>query len=139
VPCIYNVLVSVPDLLAVIGAGCALLMVVGSLVLLYRGAITLENANPEDAIKVEFQKVLNIQTRYPALGLFVVGIVFLVMTFWFQKSMGAKVTLRGTLDTADPGDAIAVFESHLGESHIDNGNIFEMSVPCDLQEVQVTI
>ena len=60
-------LVNIPELLAVIGAVCALLMVIGSLVLLYRGTITLKEANPDEAIKVQFKELIDVQTRYPAL------------------------------------------------------------------------
>jgi len=115
-------------------------MVIGSLFLLYRGTITLQQANPEDAIKVEFQKVLNIQTRYPALGLFVVGIIFLAAAYWFQMNSGVNNTvLKGTLQTEDPGDAMAEFISHLGESRIDSGRVFEKKVPSNLEEVEVTV
>jgi hypothetical protein len=129
-----------PNILAFMGALCALLMVIGSLLLLYRGTITLQQANPEEAIKVEFQKVLNIQTRYPALGLFVVGIVFLAAAYWFQMNCHIKsTTLKGTLETEDPGDAEAEFISRLGESRIDSGRVFEKKVPSNLEEVEVTV
>jgi hypothetical protein len=129
-----------PDILAVVGAVCALLMVVGSLVLLYRGTITLQQANPEEAIKVQFQNVLNIQTRYPAIALFVVGIIFLTVAYWFEMNMGvANTLLKGTLVSNDPGDAVAEFMSHLGESRIDSEKGFQKMVPSNLEEIEVTV
>ena len=131
---------STQDLLALIGALCALLMVIGSLLLLYRGTITLEQANPQDAIKLEFQKVLNLQTRYPALGLFIVGIAFLAVSYWYEQNNGVKdAELQGMLQTDNPGDAIAEFVSSLGEAHVDSGNYFRKKVPSNLEEVEVTV
>ena len=73
------------DVLAVVGAACSLLMVGGALYLLNRGIVTLKEANPDEAIKVEFQKVLSIQSRYPAIALFVLGVVFRVYLFGFTR------------------------------------------------------
>ena len=51
------------DLSILSGSVCGLLMVVGGLVLLYRGAVTLNEASKEAALSVEFQKTLKITTR----------------------------------------------------------------------------
>jgi len=90
---------TISDVVAIAGAVCALLMVVGSLLLLWKGAITLKEANPEEAIKVSFQRALSIQTRYPAIALFVVGIVFLFVASWLSRGNGPKqVMLTGTVN-----------------------------------------
>ena|SRR5271165_2981759 len=74
------------DVLAIIGGCCALLMVLGSFFLFYKGILTFQQASPEEAIKVEFQKALSVQTRYPAIALFLLGVIFLGVSLWFEKS-----------------------------------------------------
>ena len=57
------------DIVILIGAICGPIMVVGSMILLYTGAISLKAAsNSDDALKIEFIKELKLTTRYPELG-----------------------------------------------------------------------
>jgi hypothetical protein len=130
-----------PDILALMGALCALTMVIFSFVLLYRGTITLQQASPQDAIKVEFQKVINVQTRYPALGLFVVGISFLIVSYWFEhisrESTAKSAEIQIPVDSDDPVDTRAHFFSDFGDVLIDNERKIVKTLPGDLDEVEV--
>jgi hypothetical protein len=76
------------DAVIVITVVCGLLMVVGGMVLLYKGTITLKDSNPDEAIQVEFKHMINVTTRYPALALFVIGLVFTVVALYFAQSEG---------------------------------------------------
>src|SRR5205809_6057410 len=69
------------DAVIVITVVCGLLMVVGGMVLLYKGTITLKDSNPDEAIRIEFKHMINVTTRYPALALFVIGLVFTVVAY----------------------------------------------------------
>lgn len=70
-----------------------LVMVCGGIVLLYKGAISLTNRSA-DAMTVEFRKELKISTRYPALGLFVVGLLFFIFSLTIGKPNITKVTIK---------------------------------------------
>ena len=84
-------------------------MVVGGMVLLYKGTITLKDSNPDEAIRVEFKHMINVTTRYPALALFVIGLVFTVVALYFAQSEGLPpFTIDGTLQAEDPADATVI-------------------------------
>jgi hypothetical protein len=78
---------------------CGVLMVAGGILLLYKGIIRLNDVSAEEAVAVEFQKMLKIQTRYPALGLFVIGLVFVCVAIIYANSEEIKpIKLKGTID-----------------------------------------
>ena len=56
------------DIVVILGAFCGCCMVVGGLILLYKGIITLSHASPEEALKIEYRKMVRITTHYPALA-----------------------------------------------------------------------
>jgi hypothetical protein len=128
------------DWLALIGAVIGFVMVVGSLILLYLGKIDLQSRNVEEALRVQYQKMLDVRIRNPALGLFFVGILSLCASYYFYLHLGVKnAKVRIALETDDPGDAIASFAGNLGSGHPDPGNAFEKDVPSNLHDVDVTI
>jgi hypothetical protein len=126
--------VQTSDIVIIITAVCGLLMVIGGMVLLYKGAVTLKDSNPDEAIKVEFKHMINVTTRYPALGLFVIGLAFTVVALYFVRPFVRPYPpfkISGTLNTDDPGNATVVisFPVHMfqpepnGEFHgtVDSG------------------
>ena len=44
------------DIVVILGALCGLLMVIGGMVLLYKGVITLNQASKQEAASLEFKK-----------------------------------------------------------------------------------
>ena len=64
------------DIVIVLAGVCGLLMVVGGLGLFYKGAITLQVASQNQAVKIEFFKQFKLTTQYPALAFFVIGLAF---------------------------------------------------------------
>jgi hypothetical protein len=128
------------DVLAIVGAVCALLMVAGSLYLLNKGAITLRQVDPQEAIKVEFQRVLNIQTRNPAIALFVVGVIFLCVSFWFaQENAVRPLTVTGELQSEDPDNAQVRFLDELGNSSPTSTGEIRQQVWPKIDRIQVEI
>jgi hypothetical protein len=96
------------DVVVMIGGACGLLMVVGGMILLYKGAITLNQASPEAAVALEFKKTLKITTHYPALGLFIIGLAFIVTSVWYSKPEVYSVKLVGQVLDLDPEDVPAL-------------------------------
>jgi hypothetical protein len=60
-------------------------MVVGSILLLYRGVIKLGEKSAGTALEAEFKDQLKINIRNPALGLFAIGFFFFVLALYFAK------------------------------------------------------
>lgn len=91
------------DIVILIGAICGPIMVVGSMILLYTGAISLKAAsNSDDALKIEFIKEIKLTTRYPALGLFLIGFSFFLAAAWFaQKGDLDNLRLEGKIESPD--------------------------------------
>lgn len=122
--------VTTVDVLAVSGALCSLLMVAGSLYLFNRGILTLKESNPDDAIKVEFQKVLSIQSRNPAIALFIVGVIFLAVSFWFYEANPVQpIMVSGTIQGDDLKDARVSFSNQFGEFPIGGTQIKQLITP----------
>ena len=86
-----------PELFAYLllsGPVCGIIMVLGGILLLYKGAITLSGAT-EGALSVEFRKELRITTQYPALGIFVIGLLFVAIPALLGKpSKTPPVTIK---------------------------------------------
>lgn len=78
-------------------------MVLGGMVLLYKGTITLKDSNPDEAIKIEFKHMINVTTRYPALALFLIGLVFTVVALYFVEHKPLPpFTIDGKLHADQP-------------------------------------
>ena len=57
------------------GTICGIVMVIGGIVLIYKGALKLEVASKDPALTLElFQKHFRLTTNVPALGIFVIGL-----------------------------------------------------------------
>jgi hypothetical protein len=102
------------DVVIILGAICGVLMVVGGMVLLAIGAIKLEAVAPAvagtkgeqraDALILEFKKTIKVTAHYPALALFLIGVLFIFGSLWFSKSEG-KIqpwSILGKIDSPDP-------------------------------------
>jgi hypothetical protein len=105
------------DWIIVIGGICGLCMVIGGMVLLYKGVITLSQASPEEAVSLEFKKMIKITTHYPSLGLFVIGLAFVIVSMVFSKSELRPLTIQGHVNVADPASvAVSIISNHDGEN-----------------------
>jgi len=85
------------------GPLCGVIMVLGGILLLYKGAITLNNSS-EGALSVEFKKELRITTQYPALGIFVIGLLFIIVPAFLGKpSEAQRLTVKATpINVSEP-------------------------------------
>jgi len=81
-----------PEQVAIsVAALCGLVMVVGGIVLLYRGTITLDKADQGQAVTLEFKKLIRVQTSYPALGLFVIGLAFVIVSIHYAGGVPVRI------------------------------------------------
>ncbi|UCH63908.1 MAG: hypothetical protein JSU77_05570 [Fidelibacterota bacterium] len=68
-----------------VSAVCGLVMVVGGIALLWRGAISLDTVSNTEALSVEWKKQFRLTTHAPALALFIIGLGFIVVPLWMAK------------------------------------------------------
>jgi len=70
---------------------CGLIMVLGGMILLYKGVIKLDQTLGEnqdlEALKIEFQDQLKFSTKYPALGLFGIGLIFTLVPVIYDPGL----------------------------------------------------
>ncbi|WP_157515806.1 hypothetical protein [Grimontia marina] len=84
-------------LLLLVGALCGMVMVVGGITLLHKGAIKLANTSGEDAITIEFRKEIRISTQYPALAIFLIGLLFVSISIFMGKPTSNKLVVKGNV------------------------------------------
>ncbi|RJG47745.1 hypothetical protein [Motilimonas pumila] len=89
------------DLLLLAGALCGVIMVAGGILLLYKGAISLSKTATPDAFTIAYKKELRISTQYPALGIFLIGLMFVFFSVVMGKPNINTLTVTGTTTGID--------------------------------------
>lgn len=97
------------DIAAAAGCLCGLLMVIGGMILLYTGAVSLNKTSKEEAASLEFKRLFRLTTHYPALGLFVIGLAFIVISVVVSRPPDNRITMTGSLAGA-PGAPIEALD-----------------------------
>ncbi len=104
-----------PDSFATILIMCGAtgaIMVVGSIILLYQGAIKLSEKATGSALEAQFRDQIKVNVRNPALGLFAIGLAFFALALYFAKPQeGNPVILSGQIKIADVGGIIVKLKS----------------------------
>jgi hypothetical protein len=67
---------SVLAIVVLLTATCGIIVVAGGIYLLATGAITLAATSPSDALTIEWQKKLRVNTQVPGVAFFVIGLCF---------------------------------------------------------------
>jgi hypothetical protein len=137
-------------------AFAGLTIVVGSLFLLYKGVITLQavstavkQATPAEegnqpvapsAIAIELGNNIKIQSQYPTLGLFILGIAcFFGAMYYATQVPDNLVTLEGRLTGADKDKYTITIEGAMGVIRPDiHGNVQKI-IPKDVEEVDIKV
>jgi hypothetical protein len=135
------VIVSTFDILCIVGGTCSLLMVLGALILLYKGTITLSEKNAEEAIRLEFKKLINITTRYPALGLFVIGWAFLGLVLYLSKTSSQRpLEIQGKLLIDDAQSATVIGSAIMLQTvPASDGGIDALLYPSRVDAIRIDI
>ena len=121
------------DFAIYMGVVCSVIMVVGGLLLLLRGAITLTRqpttGTTSSALSAEFHG-LRLATDTPTIALFGVGVIFLGVSVWFSQPQKAEIVPvqvraqieRDALDGAEPTIYAAIPLTSLVSQADENGN-----------------
>ena len=106
-------------------SACGVFMVIGSMVLLYKGVISLAEKAGEEALSVEFKNHIKLTSHYPAIALFIMGWVCLFIPMLLPDNSGpSEVKISGKVGinpTADlQGVTVRIF-----------GGPWDMSIDSD--------
>jgi len=115
---------------AIVGSiACGLIMVCGGILLLYKGAISLEVASKDEALTLDiFENQFKLTTRIPALGLFVIGLIFIGISIYFTKDTAAT-PIKVTGKTHNINEEVTVKVRSLWVVPIQSGQVFHVLRP----------
>jgi hypothetical protein len=156
--------ISVADIIALMAASAGVLIVVGSLVLLYKGIITLqavsaaarqrsvghsaegnqavpgphETAEVPAAVDFQLGEHIKIKSQYPALGLFILGIACFFGALWFDKA-NAPTGMDVQGKVVDSGKYTFTFTGMMGVARPDVNGFVHRVVPIDIDELDVQV
>jgi hypothetical protein len=131
------------SIIAIFAALGGLVLIVGSLILLYQGRITLQaiqdkvkEVQQPDALAVEIGKI-RIRSQYPTIALFLVAIG----CFWLglEYAKGPKRMVSGTLDDPLAKDYTVTYKGMMGVVFPDDQGHFEQEIPADVDLVILEI
>jgi len=126
------------NILLLAGSLCGLIMVLGGIILLYKGAISLSKVSGEDAFTIEYKKELRISTQYPALGIFIIGLLFVFFSVVMGKPNTNKLVVKGkTVNVTEPVNILLKTNTwSSGLSH--TGKVLETFYP-NIDTVQIIV
>jgi len=132
------------DIVILIGVICGPLMILGSMFLLYKGSISLQAAaNDKDALSIELMKEIKLSTRYPALGLFLIGFMFFITSANYAQEGSVKsVKIIGNLSSPDGVEGVQVemsASSWRQEVYSTNDGGFSTTFRPNLEHLKVVI
>jgi hypothetical protein len=130
------------DFIVVLAGLCGFLMVLGGLLLFYKGIITLQQVSDKpDAVTFEFQRVLKIQSRYPAYGFFFFGLAFVALAaFYGRPDPQPTISLSGSVENVvDPQAARVVVQLPLWDTNLNVDGRVRRDLHPDLKQVHIEI
>jgi hypothetical protein len=132
---------STADLVVVLGAVCGVLMVLGGLLLFYKGIVTLKEASAKsEAFTIELKNILKLQSRYPAYGFFAFGLAFIALAVVYARPDLKSIQIIGTVENAvDPAATNVRVFLKLWSDNLSEDGKFKRSLYPDLTQVRVEI
>jgi hypothetical protein len=128
------------DWINLCGAVCGVIMVLGGIVLLGMGAIKLADAAEKGSMTIEFRRELKITTSYPALGIFLIGWLFVGLAMFMAKpNQVHSLDIVGKLDIDDPSRVTVDVLPEISVIKPDRNGEFYASLAGDFRYVRVTI
>jgi hypothetical protein len=102
------------DTIIILAGVCGVGMVFGSMVLLFKGIINLQAASG-GAMNVGLQRLIKIETTVPALGLFVIGLVFILSAAAMSRPDGVSpVQIKGQIRPAGSSSVSILIRTEQG-------------------------
>lgn len=138
----------IENVIAIIAAVGGIILLTGSLILLYQGRITLQaiqdrvqqgkqsDRSNADALSVEIGQI-KVKSQYPTIALFLVA----AGCFWLalQYGKGQRRLVSGILDDPNAKDYTVMYTGVMGVVYPDDKGEFEQEVPEDVHLVVLEI
>jgi hypothetical protein len=97
------------EFVAIIGAICGVMMVLGGIWLIAKGQLTLAATPHTDALTIEWKKQFRMSTQVPGIAFFFVGLLFVVVPLLFLKPRSdVPMTFKGELKGVEESVSILV-------------------------------
>ncbi len=97
------------EIIALLAAFAGIAMVVGGILLIGKGAITLAALPKTTALSIEWKKQFKMSTQVPGLAFFVIGLLFVVIPLVLLKPKGiVPIEFQGQLTGIDEPVSISV-------------------------------
>jgi hypothetical protein len=126
------------DLILIMCGATGAMMVLGSIWLLYLGAIKLGGSGAGHALEAEFKNQVKINVRNPALGLFALGLAFFGLALYFAKPEGGPLVVSGQIKISDIDGVIVKLKSEEWPITISSGGeIFTTIQPLERLSVVI--
>lgn len=127
------------DLVLILCGVTGLVMVVGSIVLLYQGVIKLSERSAGTALEAEFKNQLKVNVRNPALGLFAIGFSFFLLALYFARTReGGPLVISGHIRAADVGGIVVKLKSEEWPMQVSSdGGIYATIQPLEKLAIRI--
>jgi hypothetical protein len=114
-------------------------MVCGAIWLLKTGVIKLSAAVKGGGLTVELANKVKISTTYPALGLFVIGLLFIALGLWFSQGL-PPLNIVGKINGVDDPSSVVTVSVQLADSFTpDSDGRLDKILSIDTQRLKVVI
>lgn len=114
-------------------------MVIGGMLLIYKGAIVLAGTDETTALSIEWKKDFRLSTQAPGIAFFIIGLMFSSLAIYASKQDGvAPIFLEGTFDGVDELVTVTVIPSNWAVVSGSNGVLDAKFIP-DTERVLLRI
>jgi hypothetical protein len=122
---------------------CGLIMVCGSIWLLATGIIELADkgrGRDGEALSVDIQKIIKITTAFPALGLFLVGLLFVWLAMRYSEPVPVSWNVVGKIVIDDPSRVTVVVQPDNSTTFSpDTTGEFDKDLSVDIHRILLTV
>ncbi|MEH6597187.1 MAG: hypothetical protein V7736_16755 [Colwellia polaris] len=73
------------DIAIFCAAIAGLIMVIGGIILIYKGALVLASTDPSSALTIEWKKEFRLNTQAPGIAFFIIGLLFTLTSIFASK------------------------------------------------------
>lgn len=126
------------DIVLIASSLGGIIMVLGGILLLYKGAISLSNVSGEEGFTFEFKRELRISTQYPALGIFIIGLLFVALPVLTGKPEFCKLTVKGKAVNVSEPISLTLKASSWKSSMQHTGEVLETFYP-NVDTIQIVV